>query len=338
MSLATLGGWMLLLFVVGGLFGTRLGGTNHFINLALSTLFAIFLLAPLVRWLLDGVLARRFPRLRTLTAYRWLVLAVGFVESLLLPPRPLGLPKLTLQSHLAPRLFLPVFIATIWGVAGLSNQWFQSGRGFDVFESQVFASTESVAGGHRSRHYESQRIARDRARPVPTIPSPLIETAYLPVFLPYAALIDDPVLRQRCPSPASQAATPGDGSESAEDYGSDRFSAVDSTRDADSRDQQVDALADQAAACLARLWELRLDGKVQSMRGFVISERGDLGLRGLTGYLPLNGLAAGPHLLEAFWRAAPEQDRIAEDYVPKRVRHSIPFVWSPEVAAQPATP
>jgi hypothetical protein len=334
MALATLAGWMVLLFVVGGLFGTQLGGTNHFINSAVGLLFMAFLFAPLARWLLDGVLARRFQRLRELALFRWLVSGVGFVESLLLPPRPLGLPRLALQSHLAPRLFLPVFVLVIFAVVWSSNQAFQSGRGFDVFGNQRFADSAATAAGQRSHYYESQRTASGRVRPVPMIPAPLIESAYLPVFLPYVALIDDPVLSQRCPEQAPPAPQQS-AAEAPQDAEQGFFSAQDSSAAADARDAQQTERTRRATTCLAKLWELRLDGVVQALDGFLISERADLGLRGMSGYLALGGLSAGAHTLEVLWRPRPEQDRIVEDYVPKRMRHVIPFVWSPEAAAQP---
>lgn len=332
MSLAMLGFWMALLFAVAGVFGNDLGGTNTFINIAITALFFVFLLAPALRWLLDGVLARRIPKLHDIAVFRGLVRAIGLVESLLLPTRPLGLPRYALQSQLAPRAFFVVFVVCIWVVVIGSNQWFQSGRGFDVFRSQYFAPDDALGAAHGSRHYESQRIARDRARPVPMIPAPIIETAYLPVFLPYITVADDPVLKQRCPQRTDQA--PADPSAAAADF----FSNVDTTAQADERDRLAAARTREASACLATLWAIQLDGKAQSLDGFVLSERADLGVRGLTGYLPLNGLAAGPHTLEVLWRPQPEQDTIAEDYVPKRVRHVIPFVWSPEAAAIPAGP
>ena len=90
---------------------------------------------------------------------------------------------------------------------------------------------------------------------------------------------------------------------------------------------------------MRRLWELRLDGELQSLDGFLPSERADLGLRGLAGWIPLNDGPAGPRRLEVIWRPRPEQDVLTEDYVPQRSRHVIPFLWSPEPAAQPvATP
>src|SRR5690606_14600861 len=205
-----------------------------------------------------------------------------------------------------------------------SNQLFQRSRGFDVFGSQAYITARDVSGGLRSGYYESLRVSRDALAPRPLIPAPVIETAWLPLFLPYAHVIDEPLLRGRCPPRVDPLQLP---------FG---FDPKDDDAAAAQREREVDAAAADAAACLRKLWEVRLDGTVQSLDGFVVSERADVGFRGLTGWLPLNGLAAGPHRLEVIWRPRPEQDVLAEDYVPQRVRHVIPFLWSPESAAQPA--
>jgi hypothetical protein len=326
MAVAVLGCWLGLLFVIAGLFGDHLGGTNTFVNLAGGWLFGTYALLPLARWLLDGLLLRRLPRLQRLAPLRALGRLLGWLEGLFLPPRLLGLTRLSLQSNLLPRLFLAVFVGAIVVVVFGSNLLFQRARAFDVFDSQAYLGQREVAGGLRSSHYESLRIPRDALLPRPLIPAPLIESAWLPLFLPYTALIDDPVLAQRCPVRAVEAEPP---------FG---FDARDSDAEALQREAQTDVRAATAASCLRRLWEVRLDGVVQSLEDFQPSERADLGLRGLSGWLPLAGLAPGPHRLEVIWRPQPEQDVLRADYVPRRIRHVIPFLWSPEVAAQPAMP
>lgn len=323
MSLGLLGLYMSTLFLIGGRFGTQLGGTNYFINLALTILFIAYFVAPLARWLLDGLLARRVPALAQWQPYAWLVTAIGWIERAFFPTRLLGSTRLALQSQWLPRLFFPLFVLAVLGIAMVSNQWFQSGRGFDVLGSQRFVSSSDLQGGHRSAYYESQRIARDRTRGTPMIPDPLIETAWLPLFLPYVALIDDPVLSRRCGPREFQP-------------GSFEADASDNDAEALAREADFDSRSEAASACLRKLWQVRLDGVEQALDSFVVAERADLGLRGLVGYLPLSGLAAGPHRLEVVWRPAPEQDQISEDFVPRRIRHLIPFIWTPEAAAVPA--
>lgn len=324
LALAILGGWMALLFALVSAFGDELGGVNTFLNAAVPWLFFAYFGAPLTRWLLDGVLLRRVPRLQRVRSLRWLVRLLGFVESLFLPQRLLGVTRLTLQSHLLPRSFLGMFILAVLLMMWFSGQMMSRNRAFDLLGTQQYISGRATAGGLRSAYYESQRIARDRLWPQPMIPAPVIETAWVPLFLPYVALIDDPVLAQRCPSlPAATVAPVG-------------FNSSDRDEDALQREAATDQVAARAADCLRRMWEVRLDGELQSLEGFLPSERADLGLRGLSGWVALNPGPAGPRRLEVVWRPRPEQDALVEDYVPQRVRHVIPFLWSPESAALPA--
>lgn len=323
LALAIFGAWLALLFGTASLFGDALGGANTFINRAIPWLFALYFGAPVGRWLLDGVLVRRWPKLAENRLLRGLVRLLAVVESLFLPTRLLGITRLTLQSQLLPRSFLVVFVIVVMWALWASSQTINRGRVFDLLGTQEYVTSRAISGGMRSNYYESQRIDRDRLRPQPMIPAPVIETAWLPLFLPYVALIDDPVLAGRCP-PLPAVAPQRSG-----------FDSADSDADAQAREAAIDAAAAGSADCLRRIWEVRLDGKVQSLDGFLPVERGDLGLRGLAGWIPLNDGPAGPRRLEVIWRPRPEQDQIREDYVPQRFRHVIPFLWSPEPAARP---
>lgn len=326
LALAILGGWLAVLFGVASLFGAQLGGVNTFVNQAIPWLFLTYLGAPLLRWLLDGVLLRKWPVLQRYALLRGLVRALGVVEALFLPNRLLGITRLTLQSQWMPRGFLVGFILLVMLVVWISGNTINRGRVFDLLGTQHYLTGRATAGGMRSSYYESQRIPRDRLWPQPMIPAPVIETAWVPLFLPYVALIDDPVLAQRCgePLPIPPARS--------------GFDASDTEQQARERQAEVDAYAATAAACLRSLWEVRLDGVVQSLEGFLPAERADLGQRGLAGWIPLNGSPAGPRRLEVIWRPRPEQDQLDEDYVPQQSRHVIPFLWSPEPAALPAEP
>lgn len=324
LALAIFGAWLALLFGIASVFGAALGGANAFLDRAVPWLFLVYFGSPLARWLLDGVLLRRWPHLTRWRPLRGLVRLLAFIESLFLPTRLLGITRLTLQSQLLPRSFLLVFVLVVMCALWVSAQTINRGRVFDLFDTQQYVSGRVTTGGIRSHYYESQRIERDRLRPQPMIPAPVIETAWLPLFLPYVALFDDPVLAGRC-TPATETPTPRNS-----------LDASDRDDDARQREAAIDRDAAAAADCLRRLWEVRLDGQVQSLAGFLPAERGDLGLRGLAGWIPLNGGPAGPRRLEVIWRPQPEQDRIREDYVPQRIRHVIPFLWSPEPASQPA--
>jgi hypothetical protein len=322
MALAILGLWLALLFAIAVVFGDRLGGVNAFLNDTIGWLLLAYFGAPAARWLLDGVLLRRFERLRNVAPLRGLVRILGAVESLFLPSRLLGITRLTLQSHLLPRAFLAVFLIVVLFFLWTSRGMIDRGGSFDQLGTQQYISGRDTSAGLRSGHYESLRVPRDRLRPTPVIPAPVIETAWLPVFLPYVAVRDDPVLARRCPPrPEAPPADLGPGRTDTDDQ-------------ALAREAAIDAAATETADCLRRVWQVRLDGVPQSLDGFMPAERADLGLRGLAGWLPLNGAAPGPRRLEVVWRPNPEQDRLDEDYVPPRLRYVIPFLWSPEAAVE----
>lgn len=324
-GIGMLGLWMTLLFVIGGMFGNELGGTNSFISRTVGLLLGCFFLAPVLRWLLDGQLARRLPALARNRLFVGVVRLINLVERLFMPTRLTGNTRLMLQSQLLPRTFFAVFLLVAF-VVSMVGSGLQNRRGLDaLFGSQTYISNTDLAGGHLSRHYETQRVASDRMTLGPIIPAPVIEQAWLPVFLPYVAMRDDPVLKVRCAARVAPGAT---------HYA---FGPRDSDAEATARETAADERMQQASLCMRSLWEIRLNGKPQSMDDFYVSERADLGLRGLSGYLPLNGLPPGRHRLEAIYRPKPEQDDIKEDYVPRRTRYVVPFVWSPESAAMPGT-
>jgi hypothetical protein len=115
------------------------------------------------------------------------------------------------------------------------------------------------------------------------IPADMIADGHLRLFLPYVPERDNVPLRARC------------------------------------------AGADEAASrrdCLAGLWEVRLDGEPVDLAAFVAAERRDIGLRGLQGYLVLNGLAPGAHVLRARWN-------VAGTNAAKPIDYRIPFWFSP---------
>jgi hypothetical protein len=318
LTLAVFGAWILLLFAVAVMFGSELGGANAFLNTAVGALFLTYVAAPLLRWLLDGVAFRRWPGLMRWTLLRWLGHALRFIENLFLPTRLLGATRYTLQSQLLPRSFLVVFLFLITLTFVTSNVIVNNARVFDQFGTQSQVTTRDTGGGMRSSYYESLSIPRDRLQPRPMIPAPQIDSDWLPLFLPYAAIIDDPVIAHRCP-PKQPPPTPASGPS---------FSAGDSDEAAIERESWTDRSAQATVACLRKLWRVVLDGKEQTLDGFLPVERADLGLRGIAGWIPLDG-EPGPKRLEVIWRPSPEQEQLAEDYVPRRTRHLIPFLWDP---------
>ena len=70
---------------------------------------------------------------------------------------------------------------------------------------------------------------------------------------------------------------------------------------------------------------ITLDGKPVNLADFVPFERRDLEMRGLVGYLPLQGLAPGRHDLHLVWHAQ------GESTGPDRRReYRIPFWYTPD--------
>lgn len=324
-ALAMMGLWISGLFLIAGVFGDELGGTNAFINVSVGWLLLAFVVAPPALWLLDGVLARRWPKLASFALFRLLIHTLGWVERLFFPRRLVATSRLYVQSNTWPRAFFAVFFSAILAVLFFGNQAFQSGRGFDVFGTFAYLNNRDLLSGQRSQRYESQLLPHERRTMGALIPAPLIETAWLPVFLPHHPLLDVPVLKHRCPEGPTapidfSQSNPGNRSEA----------------DAEAQDAESDAISERAAVCLRRLWALKLDGKPIDMAGFVVSERRDIGMRGLSGYVPLAGLQPGAHRLEAIWRPNPELETVVTDYVPNRIRYVVPFAWSPEAAALPA--
>ena len=186
-------------------------------------------------------------------------------------PQRLLLPvQLIFESNLPRRTFSIAFgtiimFTTLIGVTQLSTA-----RQFTVMGEYAFATSDDVAGGLRTAHYESLRSANDALLREPVIPSDLIADPYLRLFLPYVPSRDNDVLKKRC--------SPGGGDRSAEHR-----------------------------ACVAALWTVTLDGAPVDVAAFDFAERRDLGMRGLQGYLSTGALTPGRHELLVGWSTGSEQ-------------------------------
>ena len=90
--------------------------------------------------------------------------------------------------------------------------------------------------------------------------------------------------------------------------------------------------SEQGLDCLRSLWSVRLDTRSIAPESLLPTERRDLNQRGLTGVLPLTGLAPGMHRLEIVWNHVAEPDDSSESQT-----FSVPFLFSPdqELAADP---
>lgn len=316
--LACVGFWTTLIFVVAALLGGQVGGTNRWINIGINAFVASIIVGPLLLWLADGMLARRWPALAGWRLFRWPVAFIAGVLGVLFPERLVGPVRLALQSHAPRAVFLPLFAVLVLGVpwAGLSA--FRGIGGIDRLGTQTRVQGADLRQGLRSAHYESLRTPVDGLRPLPLIPAPIQQADWLPLFLPYVAMRDDPLLAHRC------AARPADAGGDAGPVASADSDAAALAREAADR-----ARTAAASACLATLWSVTLNGAPVALDRFIVAERADLGLRGLAGFIDLRGQTPGPQTLDVVWRPRPETDPPLDDYLPERQANAIPFVWSP---------
>lgn len=311
-----------LVFVIGALIGSRSGTINQTIVLGMEIFAQALVGSVLLLWLLDSVLARHLPVLREWRLFRGLVHALALLAGLFFPPRLIGPVRLTLQTNTHPRLFLVIAVLAILLLPNVALQQYQAARSFDRFNTHGFLHTRDLDAGMRSLYDESQRIPRQRSAAVPMILAPVIDTAFLPLFLPYLPIRDDPLVRSRCPDREPL----------------DRFARLPELdmagRDARARERSV-ATRD----CLMRLWRVSLAGQPVDPGNFLPAERADLGHRGLLGYLDLRDIQPGLHELIVEYRPDPDSDEgEIEEQISGRTRHVIPFLWSPESAAEPRHP
>ena len=301
-------------FMTGALIGSRTGNTNSAINVAIGWFINSMIGSVLSLWLLDAVLARFVPVVRNWAWFRGLVRVAALLTGVFFPPRLIAPLRLTLQTNTRPLLFLIAFVLTIALLPLLALRQFQASFGFDRFGTHSYLHARDIDEGHRSAHYESQRIDRNRARGLPMIPAPVVESAWLPLFLPFIPIRDDDVVAQRCPQRQPIEVTSSIG--------------VD---DAVARERSR-----AAVECLMQLWEVRLNGTLVALDDFMPAERADVGFRGLSGYIDLSGQAPGPQRLEVIYRPQPERERLpVDESISGRMRFSIPFLWSPEWAGTP---
>lgn len=94
---------------------------------------------------------------------------------------------------------------------------------------------------------------------------------------------------------------------------------------------QICSAEEMGPDCFRRLWAVELEGRSIPLQDFLASERLDLGLRGLTGFVSTAGLRPGLHSLSVTWNPqaadgdAPPDDRLTHS----KVRFNIPFLFAP---------
>lgn len=98
-------------------------------------------------------------------------------------------------------------------------------------------------------------------------------------------------------------------------------------------DRLCDDAEEDPVACLRKLWSVAVDGEALPMSGFVATERGDLGMRGLMGLVPLAGLEPGLRRITVVWNpTASNEDRLIDDRLPDNtITYDIPVAFVPTV-------
>ncbi len=262
----------------------------------------LVLIAPIAVGVLDRGVMRRIDREGATAKFLTpFVAALVRVQDLLLPQRFVLPVQLSLESNLPRHTFAILFGTLVATSAVVGGVPSALAPQFALIDSYHYLDDDEAATGLRSAHYENLRSADDRVLRLPMIAADMVAESYLRVFLPYLPRRDNAVLRERCADPATAGAGP---------------------------------------ACIASLWTLQLDGVAVDTRDFVGSERRDIGLRGLQGYIALAGLRPGQHVLTVTWNAGGDETRRKRPHT-----YRIPFWFAPpyqldlgpaSVPAQPA--
>ncbi|NHA13938.1 hypothetical protein [Thioalkalivibrio sp. XN279] len=292
--------WIVLLITLaaslGGLVGSRFGATNFGINAAALGLVAVAAGSAVLLWILDALLAQRVPALQRAAWFRGLVSVLSRINGWLVPQRLVLPVQLTLQSNTRPIIAMILFVVAVIAIVVLGQFSFNRAVNFTVSDQFRYLDDQQeqhFAGAvFRSSFYEDMRHGKDRLRARPMIPSFEQRGSHLRLFLPYQPIRDNLLLERLCPG---------------EEEG-------------------------LGAPCLARLWSVALNGQPVDLGRFLASERLDLGMRGLTGVVPLDGLAPGLQVLSVTWNPHAGSDDVPIDdrYTEARLDFDIPFLFAPE--------
>nr|WP_276540703.1 hypothetical protein [Stenotrophomonas chelatiphaga] len=286
-----------VLLAIAGVVGALLGAPDQVALTVLGVAYVLFTVTSVLPLVLERAVLRRrargLPSERLERAVRVVLRGMGFV----LPLRLLLPVQLTLQSNLYARNFYVVYFGAVMLAMVIGGvQTFNSTR-FALFNRYAVVTDEAVDHGMASAHYESLRSEHDRLLRYPMIPADQISESQLRLFIPHQPQRDNSVARRLCTDTLPKGANVAEGEQAAR----------------------------AAVACLARLWTITLDGAPVALDAFVPMERRDLEMRGLVGYLPLQGLPPGRHDLRLVWNAqstAKGRERPRE--------FQIPFWYAPD--------
>lgn len=284
---------ILAVILLGAALGQLLGDTGRGIAMVYAVFMVLVLGCAVLLFVIDVMLIKRWPQLQHKAMVRRLLNGMLSFYGFIIPQRLIMPVQLTLQSNLPAWVFV-AFLSVVTALApGLGLLYLNQSRSFAPGGSYTHLDGDSVELGMRSAHYENLRSQRDQLLRLPMIPADLIDASHLRLFLPHIPDRDQELLAQRCPTPVD--AQPG----------------------------RAERMAQQVV-CLAGLWKVTLNDSAADVSGFLPSERRDLGLRGLQGYLPMQGLQPGRQDLRVTWNPdGPETG----DQKPRE--YHIPFWFSP---------
>lgn len=287
------GAIMIATLVVSGMVGARFGLTNAGMGIGTAVLLAVFLGLPMLVYLLDAQLAARVPRIRESRIFGSLVRVIRRIVGLAYPQRLVLPVQLTLQSNTRPFAFFIALTLGIVVIVAVGNTRAAAWRNFTLSSAFTYLDTEQLEEGFFSTYYEDMASPVDRLRTWPRVDSFDQTGSFVRLFLPYHPLRDNLILDQLCSS-AEEAA--------------DRI------------------------GCLRQLWDVSIDGQPIPMASFVPAERGDIGMRGMIGLVPLSGLEPGLRRIEVTWNpsAAEEAAPLDDRYARASRRYVIPIAFAPD--------
>lgn len=302
LTLAWIGVLGLALLIPATLIGLLFEDSERATFIAFAVPYVAFLACGMAVFVLDKLVARRAGRDRPTHGLERAMDRLLRVVSTIGLQRLGGPVQFTLQSNLGNRGFSAVYFFVLFVAMAIGGTQIVSSASFSLLSPYRVVTSEAVDHGMLSAHYESMRGPDDVMLRYPMIPSDRIEEGRLRVFIPHRPRLDNPRAEQACPTlPHGRNAAQGR------------------------------AAADQAVACLAKIWTVTLDGRPVALTGFVPMERRDLGMRGLVGYLDLEGQAPGRHDLRLLWNAGG-----GERGVQRQRDYFIPFWYDPAGGTPPA--
>ncbi len=292
LSFLWLGTILVVVLVASAAIGARYGQTNAALGFATIGLATVFAGIPLLVYLLDAQLASRLPSLRDSRLFAGLIRFLKRVAGVALPQRLVLPVQLTLQSNTRPVIFYIALTISVVAIVVIGNFRVAAWQNFTVSSAFTYLDSDDVRGGLRSVYYEDMPSELDRLRGWPRVDSFNQGGSFARLFLPYQPLRDNLILEEACGS-------------------------VEET--------------EQRVGCLRQLWSVSIEGEIVPMEEFIAAERADLGMRGLVGLVPLDGLEPGLKRIQVIWNPDGEEGRAPVDdrYTRVSSTYDIPIAFSP---------